>query len=67
VASLKPITHLGLSENFAKSIYFSGQVNSWNGNLKELSSDFILMTDNSNLVELKKVNQAGNYYFYTNK
>lgn len=56
---------LNPTRDFAKTIYFEGTLNSWNGDIKNLPDSVVIMTDNSNVPNLKKVNQFDRYYFYT--
>ncbi len=54
----------GATDLFAKSIYFEYPINLWNGDVKTLPQNAVLMTDNDNLLDMKKVGNTGNYYFY---
>lgn len=55
------------TRDFAKTIYFTGPINSWNGDSKSLPDNGILMTDNSNVSYLKQIDRFDRYYFYINK
>ena len=54
----------GETQNFARAIYFKDPINMWNGDIKSLPQNAVLMTDNSDVKKLKKIENSGNYYFY---
>jgi len=58
------MTGLNPTRDFARSIYFAGPLNTWNGVEKEYPADAILMTDNSNINFLKQIDHFDRYYFY---
>jgi 4-amino-4-deoxy-L-arabinose transferase-like glycosyltransferase len=54
------------SRDFAKTIYFAGPINLWDGSQKNLPDNSLLMTDNSNVSYLKQIDHFDRYYFYIN-
>jgi hypothetical protein len=55
---------LNPTRDFAKTIYFETALNSWNGDVKSLLKNVVIMTDNGNVEDLKQINQFDRYYFY---
>jgi hypothetical protein len=55
---------LNPTRDFARSIYFTDPLNTWNGVKKEYPADAILMTDNSKVEFLKQIEHIDRYYFY---
>jgi 4-amino-4-deoxy-L-arabinose transferase-like glycosyltransferase len=58
---------LDSGRDFAKTIYFTGPVNTWDGVKADLSDSALLMTDNSNVSYLKQIDHFDRYYFYIKK
>lgn len=52
------------SRDFARSIYFTKQISTWNGEQKDYPDNSVLMTNNDNVSFLKKIDKYGDYYFY---
>ena len=53
------------SGDFVRSIYFTSKPNEWNGKVSELPYNSVVMTDNPNIIDLKKLDyRYNNYLFY---
>lgn len=52
------------TRDFAKSIYFTQGLSTWDGKKETFPVDAILMTDNSDVSFLKQVGHVDRYYFY---
>lgn len=52
------------TRDFARSIYFTQGLSTWNGKERDFPNDAILMTDDSNVAFLKRIGHIDRYYFY---
>jgi hypothetical protein len=55
------------TRDFVKTMYFIKSPRVWDGEQKDFPKNAVLMTNNSNVAFLTKIDHFGSYYFYVNK
>jgi hypothetical protein len=55
------------TRDFVKTMYFTKSPNVWDGVKKDFQANIVLMTNNSKVTFLTKIDHYGSYYFYINK